>query len=77
MRICLVIGLLVATLFIGLGPAKARGAHAWCARTNTGAGRIQENCGFNSIESCRRWILGGNRGFCSPNPAYESHKKTH
>jgi hypothetical protein len=77
MRICLVIGLIVATLYIGSEPAKARGARAWCARTNTGSGRVDENCGFNSIETCRRWVLGGNRGFCSPNPAYQGRKKAH
>ena len=76
MRICLIVGLIVATLCTRSEPANARGRGAWCARTNTGAGRVEENCGFVSIETCRRWVLGGNRGFCSPNPAYQARKKT-
>jgi ribosome modulation factor len=66
----LIAGLIVVSLYAGLEPASARGHSAWCARTNTGAGRVQENCGFKTIEACRRWVTGGNRGFCSPNPAY-------
>jgi hypothetical protein len=69
-RIVLIAGLIVLSLYVGHEPASARGHSAWCARTNTGAGRVQENCGFKSIEACRRWVTGGNRGFCSPNPAY-------
>ena len=77
MRICLTAALIVATLYTGSEPASARGKSAWCARTNTGAGRVEENCGFASIETCRRWVVAGNRGFCSPNPAYQGRKKTH
>lgn len=62
--------LIVATLSGGQEPANARGTGAWCARTNTGAGRVQENCGFKSIEACRRWVTSGNRGFCTPDPAF-------
>jgi len=43
---------------------------AWCARTNTGAGRIDEDCIFDSFEACRRTVIGGNRGFCTQNPAF-------
>ena len=71
MRIFLIGSLIVAALYTGSEPASARGKGAWCARTNTGAGRVQENCGFNSVDACRRWVTGGNRGFCSRNPAYK------
>ena len=40
---------------------------AWCARTNTGAGRVDENCIFDSFEACRRTVISGNRGFCTQN----------
>ena len=36
-------GLIAATLYTGSEPANARGHGAWCARTNTGANRVQEN----------------------------------
>jgi hypothetical protein len=68
MRVSFLIGgLIVAALYTGSEPANARGNGAWCARTSTGAGRVQENCGFNSVEACRRWVTGGNR-FLQPEP---------
>jgi hypothetical protein len=72
----LICGLIAAALCAGFELASARGNGAWCARTNTGAGRVEENCGFNSIEACRRWVIGGNRGFCSPNPAYRKRQSS-
>jgi hypothetical protein len=71
----LIAGLIVAAFYAGPEPANARGHGAWCARTNTGMGRVQENCGFNSVEACRRWVISGNRGFCSRNPAYNPSRK--
>jgi len=41
----------------------------WCANQNTG-GRVEEDCSFNTFDACRRAITGGNRGFCTQNPAY-------
>src|ERR1044071_2946337 len=46
---------------------------AWCARQDTGGGRIDEDCTFDSFEACRRLIVAGNRGFCSPNPAFTGY----
>jgi hypothetical protein len=73
-RSFLIAGVIAATLYADLEPASARGTSAWCARTNTGAGRVDENCGFKSIEACRRWVTGGNRGFCSPDPAFKKRQ---
>jgi hypothetical protein len=42
----------------------------WCAREDIGGGAVQEHCGFNSFEDCRRLVLQGNRGFCTQNPAF-------
>ena len=83
MRVSCLIGALIVVAPIGLcaclEPANAfdflfgtRRPYegAWCARTNTGAGRIEENCVFDSLEACRRTTISGNRGFCSPNPAF-------
>jgi hypothetical protein len=42
----------------------------WCAREQTGADRIEENCVFDSFDACRRLVTQGNRGFCTENPAY-------
>jgi|GEM_PF-1025940 hypothetical protein len=77
MRVSFLIGaLIVAMLCAGQGPANARGNGAWCARTNTGAGRAQDNCGFKSVEACRRWVISGNRGFCTPNPAFKKRRSS-
>ena len=42
----------------------------WCAREDIGAGRVEENCHYDSFEACRRSVVQGNRGFCTENPAY-------
>ena len=47
----------------------------WCARESTGGGRIDEDCTFDSFEACRRLVVQGNRGFCSPNPAYAGYRE--
>jgi hypothetical protein len=43
---------------------------AWCARMNTAAGRVEEDCTYDSFERCRQMVIAGNRGFCTQNPAY-------
>ena len=83
MRVSFLIGALLVIapigLCAGLQPANAfdflfgtRRPYegAWCARTNTGAGRVEEDCFFDSFEACRRTVISGNRGFCTPNPAF-------
>lgn len=46
----------------------------WCARMDTGAERIEEDCSFDSLDVCRQQVIAGNKGFCSPNPAYAGTK---
>jgi len=41
---------------------------AWCAKYNAGGDWIRNDCSFPTLEACRQEIIGGNRGFCSPNP---------
>ena len=76
MRVSFLIGgLIVASMALcaSLEPANAQGA--WCAQTSTGAGRVEENCIFNSFEACRRTVISGNRGFCTQNPAFVGNRK--
>src|SRR5689334_14407449 len=42
----------------------------WCANEQTGGGRVEENCHYDSFERCRLAVIQGNRGFCTQNPAY-------
>jgi hypothetical protein len=45
----------------------------WCAREQTGGGRVEEDCTFDSFEACRRLVIQGNRGFCTQNPAFTGY----
>jgi hypothetical protein len=38
----------------------------WCAYSNTGADRVEEDCSFRSFEACNR-EASRNRGFCTQN----------
>jgi hypothetical protein len=64
-----VTALLAATTMIGTGAAHA--AAPWCAVVGTARGAVYWDCQYASFEACYPNILGGNRGFCNPNPAYE------
>jgi hypothetical protein len=64
-----------AAQFIGQDPVLGRPlgyGHqgAWCANQDTGGGRVEQDCSFDSFERCRRLVVSGNRGTCSPNPLY-------
>jgi hypothetical protein len=67
--------MLVFTLFASSRPALAYGEHPWCAVHSVGAGEVQWECEYDSIEACRPTILSGNRGFCNPNPRYHGPVK--
>jgi hypothetical protein len=53
----------------GLQSARAYTA-PWCAVTNHGNGSMYWDCQYSSIEQCRPSVLGGNRGWCNPNPYF-------
>ncbi len=48
---------------------------AWCAREQTGGGRVEEDCTFDSFEACRQLVVSGNRGFCMQNPAFRGYQQ--
>jgi len=45
----------------------------WCAHSNSGGDRVEEDCGFNTFEACRRAVLGENSSFCTQNPAFDGY----
>jgi hypothetical protein len=59
-------------LSFAVSPADAAyiGNAPWCAVVNTGAGNIEWDCEYGSIEACRPNVIAGNRGFCQINPYY-------
>jgi hypothetical protein len=65
--------LLAATILAGLAgttrPAAAYGA-PWCAVQDIGWGNQITDCSFWTQQQCLPFVLGGNRGFCNPNPNY-------
>ena len=59
----------VAAVGFSLQPAKAYTA-PWCSVSNLGTGNVYWDCRYSSIEQCRPNVLGGNRGWCNPNPYF-------
>ena len=71
MRItCTFAGAAVLTL-LGLTSGHALSGNApWCAVVEIGAGEVEWDCHYQTIEQCRPNVLAGNRGFCDHNPYY-------
>jgi Protein of unknown function (DUF3551) len=61
-------GAVTLSLAFGLQPSKAYEA-PWCAIINTGQD-VHWDCQYQSLEQCYPTVLGGNRGFCNPNPYF-------
>jgi hypothetical protein len=71
-RILLLIGAAAAALSFGILPGQAAyiGNAPWCAVVNVGAGDLEWDCEYGSIETCRPNVIAGNRGFCQLNPYF-------
>jgi hypothetical protein len=71
-RIPFLIVAAAAVLSCAIAPGHAAyfGNAPWCAVVNTGAGNIEWDCEYGSIEACRPNVIAGNRGFCQINPYY-------
>lgn len=66
-------GLALAALAV-VQPARAAEA-PWCAVISLGPGDVYWDCQYRTLEQCVPTVLGGNRGFCNPNPAYVAPAK--
>jgi hypothetical protein len=61
----------IAVLGFAQGPAAASEA-PWCAVYGLGEnGEIWE-CQYRSVEECVPHVTSGNRGFCNPNPRFQT-----
>ena len=71
-RILFLIAAAAAALNFGVSPAHSAyiGNAPWCAVVNIGAGDVEWDCEYGSIETCRPNVIAGNRGFCQINPYY-------
>jgi hypothetical protein len=36
---------------------------------------MRENCSMRTLEMCVQEVIAGNRGFCIPNPRWQTNKK--
>jgi hypothetical protein len=71
MRIALPIAALAAILCVDIPSSQAQAGNApWCAVVQTGAGQVERDCDYFSIEECAPNVIAGNRGFCQINPYY-------
>ena len=72
MRLALAFAALAAVFLFDVPASQAwTGNGPWCAVADTGGGRVEEDCHYSSIETCSRYVIAGNRGFCNPNPRWE------
>lgn len=65
--------LIAAAIFGGFAsvPAVAQATTApWCAVLSMGRGDAYWDCRYASLAACQPNVLGGNRGFCNPNPRW-------
>ena len=55
---------------LSTGHAAYVGHAPWCAVVNIGAGAVEWDCEYPSVEACAPNVVAGNRGFCGLNPYY-------
>ena len=67
-RILFLIAAAAAALNFGVSPAHSAyiGNAPWCAVVNIGAGDVEFDCEYGSIETCRPNVIAGNRGLPAP-----------
>jgi len=70
MRIVLSFAAAAAVLCLQVPSSRAGtyGNAPWCAVMNLGAGEVEWDCEYRSVEECVPNVLAGNRGTCSLNP---------
>jgi hypothetical protein len=86
MRILLAASVCIAAMVLDARAAPMREA-PWCAVVSIGAGTVDWDCRYGSIEECRPNVIAGNRGTCNQNPRYKvevaplrarhAHRKRH
>ena len=70
-RPMLAVSAFTVALCFDVPPTHASGTAPWCAVIATGFD-VYWDCQYRSVEECVPNVLAGNRGFCNPNPWFES-----
>src|ERR1019366_8811019 len=71
-RLMLAVAALTAALCLNVPASQAYGDAPWCAVVSIGAGDVEWDCHYYSVEECVPNVLAGNRGFCNHNPAWHA-----
>jgi hypothetical protein len=74
MRIRLTVTVIAAATFFDMAASKAYDG-PWCAQYALGLGGVVEDCRMRSFAMCHQEIIGGNRGFCFPNPRWQGKSR--
>lgn len=74
MRIALPIVAAAAILCVDVpsGQAQIVGNAPWCAVMEIGAGEVEKDCEYFSVQECAPNVIAGNRGVCQMNPYYRA-----
>ena len=67
MRKLLIIGALAATALVQAQPSQAYFRGTWCAKIEIDSGSVQERCDFPTFATCRIYLAGQPRSFCTQN----------
>ena len=73
-RLILAVAAVATALCFNIPASQAYGDAPWCAVVSTGAGDVEWDCHYYSVEECVPNVLAGNRGFCNHNPAWHAPK---
>lgn len=68
--VCSLVGAAVVMLAEMTTGHALSGDAPWCAVVEIGAGEVEWDCHYQTIEQCRPNVIAGNRGFCNLNPYY-------
>jgi hypothetical protein len=62
----------LTTICFAVAPSRAEttGDSPWCAVTDEGAGVLDWDCEYDTVEDCTPAVTHGNRGYCARNPYY-------
>ncbi len=74
MRLVISVAVTAAAVCFYVPASRASESYPWCAVLMFGAGDVEWDCQYRSIEECRPNVIAGNRGFCNPNPGWNPHK---
>jgi hypothetical protein len=69
-----ILPLIAVTVLFALQASPSQATYAgeapWCAVVEIGAGDVEWDCHYATVEACAPNVIAGNRGFCAINPHF-------